>query len=117
MIFASTPPHNTDPKPYHATLSDGTGMRTSFGNGAVVPMVYAPRTEFDQPRAHDANPILVELRRITQETGLLPHAAGLVFGNSIIHAHEPGFPEEMGWSVAHVEHARRVFTRLARWSA
>jgi hypothetical protein len=104
MIFASTPPHNTDPKPYRS----GSGIRAAEPNGII--RNYRPRPEFDQPRAHDANPILVEFRRSS------PFDVADAAAREAAWLRAPAAPA-VAATPAQIDHARRVLIRLAGWSA
>jgi hypothetical protein len=58
VIFASTPPINNDPEPY---ISSANGRRFASNNDTGIRR-YARRPEYDRPRAHEANPILLAYR-------------------------------------------------------
>jgi hypothetical protein len=115
MIFASTPPHNTDPKPNingHGTRVASPTLPGGYCSQCVT--VYKPRPWF-QPRAHDANPILVSFREspgATPEERARDIRSWLYMIDSDSVGDEPPIHLE-----AHREHARRVLSRLAGWSA
>lgn len=68
-IFASTPTRNTDPWPrvwqghsIHNRMRTDTDMFREHAPANNESYLYLPRPKFDQPRAHAANPVLVEFR-------------------------------------------------------
>lgn len=60
MIYASTPPINDDPEPWQSTIGSIYSRAPFNIHGRWF---LAPRHEYDRPRAHEANPILLDLRR------------------------------------------------------
>jgi len=108
MIYASTPPRNTDPTPYFGLSDERFSVPPSRVELALSEgLTYAPRPEFDQPRAHEANPVLVKFRQLP-EASRAPWLRGFVaavdryrFAN---------------WTDDQAHHARRVLTRLANFT-
>jgi hypothetical protein len=94
MIFASTPTHNTDPSPWICQGVSDPALRLNDENRLSCDD-FVPRPEFDQPRAHDANPILLQHRRAPERA---------IYWRDMIT--EPSQDEK--------DHAHRVLSRLAR---
>lgn len=107
MIFSSTPETNDDPKPYEYP----SGHRNDVG-GAYAgewPRIL-PRPEFD--RAHQPNPILVQVRSDVHEDGSLwAHSPQDWLDDIATWGRLGGNPLA---SYRHVEHAKKVLGRLAR---
>jgi hypothetical protein len=60
-IFASTPPINDDPAPFREP--DAIGFRHAHPDSyGATKCRLEPRPEYERPRAHPANPILVAFR-------------------------------------------------------
>lgn len=117
-IFASTPPRNTDPFPWFVVLGPWRGTRS---DARLVDSDYEPRPEFDQPRAHEANPILVAYRQHLAKQRITSDAGGWLFAIDTFAAFG-GFRD---WdsdthpyyslivaSDDQIEHARRVLSKL-----
>lgn len=110
-IFASTPVHNTDPAPYRfdGVRADQSALDRAW-LGRTGGAVFEPRPQFDQPRAHEGNPVLIAVRNLLVTT---------VEGKSEFYAraaaHLTGGDYAMGVRITpeHSAHARRVLERLA----
>lgn len=122
MIFASTPPINDDPAPYYVAEDESRHSiltireRARSDNDILYQLAnLKPRPEFDRPRAHEANPILLRFR--AEEDGSRNAALGyldlLNMGVGMLRYRwkADGFGADFGNQ--HVDHARRVLTRLA----
>lgn len=115
MIFASTEPVNDDPWPYTSKV---TGSRGNIATAErfSIPVDFDPRPEFNLPRAHEANPILVELRQnrgadwARPERYLEQMSRYLRWTNDLDASSEDKLP----WTAEQRGHARRV---LSKWLA
>ena len=61
-IFASVPPINTDPLPWWQYGGNSSDTCSAEQGDPRWGRVYMPNPEFDKPRAHSANPLLVAFR-------------------------------------------------------
>lgn len=83
MIFASTSLKNDDPTPYvlvqdpRRRFTRQDAMSMGYAEDPVV--VYDPRPQFLQVRAHRANPILERFREHTSGTDLFAHSSEFLF--------------------------------------
>lgn len=113
MMFSSRPPFNDDPYPWiHTHAGEScldTGGRFAFNNG--IGNEYAPRPEFCLPNNNPTNPILSGFRAERQKCRTRDEQCDLLFG-WISWLRNPYWE----WSPEHIEHARRVLTRLARFT-
>lgn len=118
MIFASTATASADPEPWVVHGDRNTfrsTRRAAEYRTSVYPetwiWAYQPRPEFDRPRKHQANPILVaahEEQRIGREnfeSWLSDILAGIEDPADQIHKWQ---------SPGHIAHARQVLSRLDR---
>jgi hypothetical protein len=110
VIFASTPTRNLDPKPYRGMAGARFNRNAHLLESALAMsiVVLDPRPEYDQPRAHDANPALVDFRKMHgMKTGdALSHSA-LVWSASLPSMVRAGaYPRPAGL------HAQEVLVRL-----
>lgn len=110
-IYASTPTVNTDPEPWATPRHGGGNVRYPLDNGKshLNPNAqWSPRPQFDQPRAHEANPILLEIREDMREFPLDIERELARLGR-----------DDLNWDAHRVDgqkmrtHARRVLERLA----
>jgi hypothetical protein len=141
-IYASTSPQNDDPAPMVGTET-GTRYSTPFGadqNPHGETAYHRPRPEFDRPRAHDANPILVAARESWDKgndmwgqslawlDAVENYRAGFGYADaddaenwgasyeriSVWHVAETSGEWTLPQATeAHLEHAHRVFDRMA----
>jgi hypothetical protein len=106
-IFASAPPINDDPTPW----LDSRGLRFRIKHGDRYGTTkWSPRPGFDRPRAHEANPILVEFRERENPKNIYALSQWIMFigegwDGSICQATTP-----------QIDHARKVLVRLAAFS-
>lgn len=149
MIYASTKTHNTDPAPWEVTgyrwqTAEGTYGYLNDSNYHQAMRLgedisYSPRPDFDQPRAHEGNPVLIAAREdydgsdpwgfaLAWLDAVDNFAAGFGYADAEDAAQWGASYERIAvWQVAqgdgswtlpaatdeHVEHARRVFDRMA----
>lgn len=109
-MFSSRPPFNDDPFPFvwpeesrAARISEGP-LRSMFSEGDGIDLIRDPRPEFDRPQHNPTNPILASFRA----NDMNPRAADW--------ARWLDRPSLGAWhhaDAAHIDHARRVLTRLA----
>lgn len=141
-IYASTSPQNDDPAPMVGTQT-GTRYPTPFGadqNPHGEAAYHRPRPEFDRPRVHGLNPILVAARdswdrgndmwgqALAWLDGVENYAAGFGYADAAdAESWGASYERITVWHLAedtdewdlpratdaHVEHARRVFDKMA----
>lgn len=102
MMFSSRTPRdlNHDPLP-SVNPYDSSRWRD---DGGWSEMRHDPRPEFDHVQHNEPNPILVALR------GAGVHREAYIRG---FFASDPEMYSWPKWSAEHIDHARRVLTRLA----
>lgn len=130
--FSSRPPFNDDPEPYR--YNNNQSIRRSL-NDMPVPITHDPRPEFNRPQHNPTNPILAAFReeieggsgreryswgagcmvRYTQREATT-HVIGYFLTQMEPMGNDPRLPRiafGIDASLAHVQHAIRVLTRLA----
>ena len=136
-IYASTKTPNNDPAPYV-----WSGRSASFDdpdlNGENWESHHAPRPEFDMPRTHEGNPILIAAREnwdndpwgqsLAWIDALENYSAGFGYANATdAESWGASYERIQVWHLAentgewdlpqatpeHIEHAARVFDRMA----
>jgi hypothetical protein len=117
MMFASKTPHdlNSDPEPYASSAPDFERYEHAEDNPRTHPVTFDPRPEYDHPQHNEPNPILLWHREATR-SGWSPVAARYILTHwkSTV-----GILPALGiatFTPDHADHARRVLTRLARFT-
>lgn len=119
MMFASKTPRdlNHDPRPL-STL--GTGRRVRVGSEYAGETVLNPRPEYDHPQHNEPNRLLVDFRAIDAGRGEYARWLLDIDENPAFWELQPGhgllWGVMVGYEAAHIDHARRVLTRLARFT-
>lgn len=111
MQFSSRPPYNDDPFPYenfHGTRVAAASTPGGFCSECVTE--HDPRPRFDRPQNNPTNPILTNLRMDDRHVEIQWTPDRLAVWLDVetgIHGHHES---------AHIDHARKVLTRLANLS-
>lgn len=142
-IYASTKTHNNDPEPWlmRRGAEDVRAASPDFDHPAWFDREnsadWSPRAEYDTPRAHDGNPILIAARE-NWDNGSDPWGQALMWLDaldgwdtyeSVAEAEDMGAGHEVAtllglaandgtWTLPaptpeHLAHAERVFDRMA----
>lgn len=122
MIYASRTAEslNSDPTPIFNRTTGGRHTDDGYGALEDDQIVWKPRPSFTPKTTHPANPVLTEFREVVAGLGHRPLAVKDEIKWWIDCLGEPAslVPKNgYHWTLDQIEHAKRVFERLASFHA